>query len=841
MDNLKTVEIQGVKIAYYEQGQGRPVLMLHGIASFSYSWKYLIEKMPGKFRFIMVDFKGMGYSDKDTDNKLSPFDHSSIIADFIELFKLRNILLIGHSMGGAVSLLTVFEPRISKRVTDLVIIDSAGMFLKIPDFVADFLSSAEDRVILKYTAAKPDVLPRFILSEFYYDFAKIRFELIGEYSKVYSLPGAKKCMITSLRQLMIANFADFYGRLQKLKIRTLIIWGEEDRVIDVEDAYHFKNAIPGAALKVIPACGHSPHEECPAETAGHILEFLGGSKNKQYIDELKEEIKLEKESQLPPSPESQTLTTLRRAKMRRLFSGHWNLVSIGFFILIKILQFCRRLGVFAKENGWRRITQIFLNKEHSKFCLASFRLNYLDSDEEKNIDFNRAKVQLVARLFKFIKNNSIFHWSIEAHSFSVEKKPSEYVDLIIAEFDNRGKMLRLDPHFETKKEEGLILSVSRSDQLCEIIVKAYNETADIKDKSRLKKLNHKVHKWLLKNIDEVSDQIAMRHYGMRILQGAFIHFEKTEEINQKCLSKERLASPDFNRLKHPGAGLLNIYCRLSPDLLEADLWFQYHHVPVDGMPMQEMLEKLKEQWGAAGPVVYPALKSPEAAPEVKYAGEKMYRGRIFCDFGPILSVRKKLNADFYNEMAGPAPLPALLMWGLAKHPDFKGYKFSMPVDTALLEGKEKIHERNISLIFIQPGMFFNEKEKYCGLLNFIREFNYLIYLTRVGKSECYEFIELGGMLHPFLMSLLQKVVSNTFSNVIGNAGLTIIKNAEMFITPLTELQRSGFIAIGNCRIPTADRKFAGAISVCGERVLVNQYVAALTDVTDNYLKYVPEF
>jgi hypothetical protein len=76
--------------------------------------------------------------------------------------------------------------------------------------------------------------------------------------------------------------------------------------------------------------------------------------------------------------------------------------------------------------------------------------------------------------------------------------------------------------------------------------------------------------------------------------------------------------------------------------------------------------------------------------------------------------------------------------------------------------------------------------------------------------------------------------------VTGNAGLTIIKNAEMFITPLTELQSSGFIAIGNGRIPTADGKYAGAISVCGDKELVDAYVDAIKKVTINYEQYMPK-
>ncbi|MCK5843271.1 MAG: hypothetical protein KAG97_01105 [Victivallales bacterium] len=217
----------------------------------------------------------------------------------------------------------------------------------------------------------------------------------------------------------------------------------------------------------------------------------------------------------------------------------------------------------------------------------------------------------------------------------------------------------------------------------------------------------------------------------------------------------------------------------------------------------------------------------------------MYRGRIFCDFSSILAIRKKLNNEYYNEMGGPAPLPALLMWGIAEHADFKGYKFSMPVDTATLDAQGVSDERSISLIFIKPELYHDEKAKLNGLIDFIHEFNYQIVLTRIGKSESYQFIEFGGMLHPVLTSAIRRFFPKTFSAVTGNAGLTIIKNAEMFITPLTELQSSGFIAIGNCRMATADGKYAGAISVCGDEKLVNSYVSAIKDVTDNYEQYMP--
>jgi hypothetical protein len=208
---------------------------------------------------------------------------------------------------------------------------------------------------------------------------------------------------------------------------------------------------------------------------------------------------------------------------------------------------------------------------------------------------------------------------------------------------------------------------------------------------------------------------------------------------------------------------------------------------------------------------------------------------MFCDFSEIMAFRRKLNEKYYSKMIGPAPLPALVIWGLASRKEFAGYKFSVPVDTGGMKAQTK--ERNISLIFIKPDIYFNKERDMNGLVDFIRDFNHQIYLTRMGRSESYEFIEIAGMLSPMLTRIIQKVFPKPFETVIGNAGLTVIKNAEMFITPLTELQQSGFIAMGNGKIPTADGGTCGCVSICGEKKLVDSYIEAFKDITTNYEKF----
>ena len=839
---IKKIELQGVDIAYREIGEGRPVLLLHGIASSFYTWKSLTKNMDGDCKYIILDLNSNIASDSKDVEDFYSFNQTQVVIDFINHFDLKDITLVGHAMGGTIALLSLFNKDIIKRVSNLVLIDVAGMFVKLPDFIANFIGGLEEDILLKYSKARKDLLPNMILKEFYFDSKKITPEILEAYSNHFESDESKRFILSALRQFQIANFSDFYNRLQLLRVNTLIIWGEEDRIIDIEEAFYLKNAIENSSLKIIPKCGHCPQEEMPLEAAKEILQFLGGS-----VEAIKRLEKLRKEQELkdsasedPKSEPAAPLPLFHEVKMSKLFKGNWNVVTFFFFIIIKMLQFFRKYSGLAKKNGWRKITEIFLRKEHSKFCLASFRLSY-DSEKNANKDFSRAKQLLVAKMYKFIKNSPILHWSVEQGAFSVTKKANDYVDIMVAEFNSNGELLTIDPYFEFKKEENVyILSVTQTDILAKILIRAYNETRNLSDKKRLKVLNRKLYNRLANEFEKVSEQISVRHYGLRVLQATFITFEHTKEISEKHLSKERLATPDFLNLKHPGAGLLNIYCRFPPDLLEADLWFQYHHVPVDGMPMQEMLDKLKAEWGAAGPVIYPPVGSEDAAPEITFAGEGIYRGKLLCSFGEILKVRKILNNDHYNDMGGPAPLPALLMWGIANHKDFKGYKFSMPVDTALLDAKGVVNERNISLIFIQPQMFFDPSSKLGGLIKFIREFNRLIALTRVGKSESYEFLELAGIMHPAATAMLQKFFPNSFSRVIGNGGLTIIKDSEMFITPLTELQEKGFIAIGNCRMQTSDGKYGGFVSVCGSKELVKTYINTLSMVTNDFLDYLPK-
>ena len=94
----KFLEVRGSKMHYVEQGEGDPILFLHGNPTSSYLWRNVIPHMSGHGRCIALDLIGMGKSDKP-DLEYRFFEHANYVEDFIDALGLSNITLVIHDWG----------------------------------------------------------------------------------------------------------------------------------------------------------------------------------------------------------------------------------------------------------------------------------------------------------------------------------------------------------------------------------------------------------------------------------------------------------------------------------------------------------------------------------------------------------------------------------------------------------------------------------------------------------------------------------------------------------------------------------------------------------------------
>lgn len=817
------IEINGLRIAYSEHGKGEPVLLVHGFAESSFTWEKLVGKLPPNHRHIMPDLKGFGYSDKTLDGDFSPLSQSKIIIALAAKLELQNITLVGHSFGGAVCLLALLSHHFRRRIDKLILIDSAGHPATPPKFIRQLRSPLTNNFVFNYVNS--EILSRVTLEEVYHDKNKIDREYVREYASLLRLPGAVDCLIESAKKITGEKPNRLNTILSRLNIPTLIVWGAEDSIIPVANARLFLNNLPDAKLAVIPDCGNSPQEEAPDETAALITSFLTGGEIPTVI--------------APPRNDGVTATKkiLRRhipaipaeLKLRKLFDS-WTPGVFILFVFMKILQILKKLGLRASESGWRKTMSAYLRTEHSKFALAVFGLDILsDLGRIKKLTREETENHIVVRLAEFLKTTPSSHWKVRWGRFGVFREPHFFMDIIKAEFKANGELVSIAPHFDTDKPSFHKLDNDTRRAAGDAIIENYNLVKNMRDERRPRILRGNLRRWERRQTTLSADaKRELTAFVNRVLSGNFISFQSHAREG----AYERFSLPDFINAKHAGLGLLNIACRLNAEMDEADFWFQFQHVPVDGVPMQEFLLSLKKAWGIRRHLVYPALDdNPEPVPQPCSTDKRWYQAHEFVDFRPFLAMRKKLNAKHGDAMGGPATVVSMIMWALAQHESLKGRKFIFPVELAACESSGL--ERAPSAIFIRPAKFTNRKDPLRGFLDFQYQFNLKMHATRARKSESYEVLELFALTFPLLYTLTRKIMPYAVGEMTGTVGITMIKDADLFITPMSDLQSEGFFAVGNLAIPTEDGKKAGCVSVRAPKEMVPKYIEAIRGIDQN--------
>ena len=823
---LKDSTGQPVSFVYYDSGGGGQTLFcVGGLTAFPGSWRKIIELMPtAQYRFTALDLKGFGNSSKVTREELSPLHQASFIAQFILKLELNNIIFMAHSLGGTAALLALDMPGISSRADRLVLINSISAYSDQPYFIKRISALSDDNPILRFE--NEYVTAYLLLRQMYCHEEIISRKMLDEHAELFRQPGARECMIAAAQQTQIMTQEEFQRTLNSLSIPTLIIWGAEDRLAPKANAEYFQRNIAGSRIEFIPDCGHLPHRENPEAVVALIKKFIIERFEKIVIEKPKETKKVE--PQLAATPPANYGLSMRNLIDR------WSLTAIMIFIFVKILQLLKKMGLRAEENGWRKATGIFMRNEYSKFTLATFRLRYYE-DNHVPSDFGSARHQLIGKLADFLRSNSSLHWSVEPGLFRLKRRKAYFSDIVEAFWEKDGRLERLEAHLDSSRKIFSILTETHIQKALNKLVKVYNRNLNVKQLKRPTVLSRRMRRWAIRGEKGIgfAGRLELRMLVDRLLTATFIHCEELSSDPERFL-RRRLATPNIKTYRHPGWGLLNVICRFTPDYAEADLWVQYHHVPVDGMPMQELLRKLKDDWGSHGKLLYPAHGSREARPEMFYYGNLLFRARIYVNFEPMLAIRKHMNELYANQMGGPATIAGMLIWGLAQHPAFSKSKVVFPVELATKAQKE----RELSLVFIRPGEYIDIDNPVQGFINFQKDFNWRTWRTRMGRSESYELLELYSMIHPLFYYIARYVFPKTTGEILGTVGVTVIRDAEMFISPLSDLQQNGFMSIGNLAMPTVDGGTSGIVSICGDRKQIKLYIEAINLLADNYHSFI---
>ncbi len=482
-----------------------------------------------------------------------------------------------------------------------------------------------------------------------------------------------------------------------------------------------------------------------------------------------------------------------------------NLLALGCVLANKALIAAR---VRARPDGWRRVVGAGLRGEPAKFALSAFGLSVPGA----TVGAPAFNADTARQLARFLETEPEARYRLRHGYRLTTRHATERVDLVVQHFDAAGALARVESILAPGTADATD-PVTR-DKVHAAVATAYNRTRHLPEAQRPARLRAAVRA-------ETSGE-AVR-YAERVLGACCVSFEPPP-----AEPHDRFAPPEFRARRCLGYGLLTFVLRPAPATGTADVWVLAHHAGTDGAPLQELVSRLERAWPAT-PVAFP---DPDTATVIGprpcfVAGEReAYESVSFHDFAPLLDLRKRLNAKFAAEMEGDIPFACLLLWCLAREPEFAGTKFASTVDVPAAGGSE----RDADFVCLKPAAFGSDD---AGLVDYARAFNRLIAAARARSGPTREVCRFAEMMPAWVHRLWLERSPALVDETFGRVALSVLRDAKVFLGPLADLAfPGGLIAVGGVGLPTASGRTVGIVTVKGDRTAAAGYPAVFRRVLE---------
>ncbi len=279
-----------VYVKAYGNPNHEPIVFVHGLGDdASTIWEETIEKLKYDYYILTFDFPGFGRSTK-SGQLYSPTKYAKFINNLVEIYMHKPFHLVGHSMGGAISL--KYASLYENKLKSLFLVDPAGILSK-ASFV-DFLVKSQ---IDKYLGANTPLAKSLAsLPQALESIMPIDVNYLLQFQNMRSM--LFRSNTTAISAISLA-YEDFSNVPQNLHVNTRIIWGEDDIVAPVRTGYALYKLMPNVKLNVIKNSKHVPIRDSFDIYFGYLQEHLKNpkyTKNKKSITGEKRAVVLNNEN-----------------------------------------------------------------------------------------------------------------------------------------------------------------------------------------------------------------------------------------------------------------------------------------------------------------------------------------------------------------------------------------------------------------------------------------------------------------------------------------------------------------------------------------------------------------
>lgn len=276
---------KGHKIHYVEQGEGFPIVLIHGFGASAFHWRYNIPELSKRYKVYAVDLLGFGWSEK----ALVEYDAlvwRDEVVDFLKEIVKEPAVVVGNSLGGFTALLTA--EALPDQVVGVALLNSAGQFGNPNDetvepeestglnFILKPLKEIFQRVVLGFFfwQAKQPARVESVLKSVYKNTSNVDDYLVESITRPATDPNAGEVYYRLMTRFMLNQRKyTLNSVLSKLSCPLLLLWGDLDPWVGPAKAISIKEFYPNTSVVNLQA-GHCPHDEVPELVNKGLIDWL---------------------------------------------------------------------------------------------------------------------------------------------------------------------------------------------------------------------------------------------------------------------------------------------------------------------------------------------------------------------------------------------------------------------------------------------------------------------------------------------------------------------------------------------------------------------------------------
>lgn len=262
------------RMHYVDEGQGEPVLFVHGTPTWSFEFRHLITALSTRMRCIAPDHLGFGLSERPAAFPYTPDAHAAVLSEFVDRLDLTRFTLVVHDFGGPIAFPLALRDR--SPVSRLVVLntwcwplaDTPAMARK-----ARIAGGALGRFLYRHANASL----RLIMPSAYGNRRALTPEIHRQYLSVFEDREARVLVLHALAKALLDS-NDYYAQLWRSaerlrRVPSLVVWGLKDSALPPAQLERWRRLLPEARVAVLEHAGHWPHEEDPARVIREIEAF----------------------------------------------------------------------------------------------------------------------------------------------------------------------------------------------------------------------------------------------------------------------------------------------------------------------------------------------------------------------------------------------------------------------------------------------------------------------------------------------------------------------------------------------------------------------------------------